>query len=317
MHLVKRNMLREHQKVRWVVEVYALDLEKMMVPAKKGVSSWLLRKDEVKRSMFLQLQWRRSPNLAPYPPDASTCSDAIKVEDGTPHVEPPICSWVIDGFLKWKDGNVHESVLLWIMLVMPTKTVKHGKEKEEEKYIGQTYIDLSKFTIGKNLNNIPMTSEKFDLTISIRTLSQSENPRLFRHMTRVPSEVPFHTISGVVQDEEPHDATPTVKRKWLLEQRQKLEGDLRRTMQELNRETDAALADNKRKQEQLVSLQREMEELEKRMRDKAPVERMRQEQEEKRNLIAQLEKEEEELQTMLDELRHREENGRTCDCLVM
>lgn len=38
------------------------------------------------------------------------------------------------------------------------------------------------------------------------------------------------------------------KKKWLLEQRTKLEGDLRRTMQELNRETDAALADNKRKQ---------------------------------------------------------------------
>lgn len=38
------------------------------------------------------------------------------------------------------------------------------------------------------------------------------------------------------------------KKKWLLEQHTKLEGDLRRTMQELNRETDAALADNKRKQ---------------------------------------------------------------------
>lgn len=41
---------------------------------------------------------------------------------------------------------------------------------------------------------------------------------------------------------------PPAKKKWLLEQRTKLEGDLRRTMQELNRETDAALADNKRKQ---------------------------------------------------------------------
>lgn len=43
-------------------------------------------------------------------------------------------------------------------------------------------------------------------------------------------------------------ALPPAKKKWLLEQRTKLEGDLRRTMQELNRETDAALADNKRKQ---------------------------------------------------------------------
>eukprot|EP00667_Euglena_gracilis_P006886 EG_transcript_6949 len=174
------------------------------------------------------------------------------------------------------------SELLWIMLMMPTKTLKHGREREEEKYVGQAYLDLSKFTIGKNLHNIPMTSEKFDLTISIRTLAQSENPRIFRHMTRVPSEVQFRGVSGGAPDEEPSDRSHAAKKKWLLEQRTKLEGDLRRTMQELNRETDAALADNKRKQEQLTKLQHEMEELEKRRQDKAPVEVMRRAQEDKR-----------------------------------
>jgi hypothetical protein len=312
MELLRKSVLSEHQRVRWVVEVVNLDLEKLLTPSAKKSPLGALKKKEIKRSTRLRLQWRPGQSLKPWPTKDKTSSPTFDLRDGTVSLEPPICVWVIDGVLKWKDGNVHENLLLWVELISkmeanPNQVSNHFQATE--KVVGKAYIDLSKYTPGKSSSGVSVIGEAFDMTIGIRTMTPQDNPHQM-DLTLAPSATVGRAL---LLQEEPADADATTREQWLEANHRKLEGELRRTIIELNRNAKAVLDENEKKKKQLADLKAQLHELQAKGVDKSAGEAATRAKEALERKITAQNALVEALQAELDDLTHQEKD---CDCVV-